>query len=293
MFPPSWDPTTTSIKGRGGGAQQQDEEEPPEMPDSPPGKKRKQQPHQQQQACASFLGQTDAAAALSHQAMLPPRDEQSPPVPFQSGLQQTILRRLNSGEPPLGVAPPELGLDHILSRVPYKAMLENLFSNLDAVVQEVPILSKAYEETFMRQAMQGEQGCVMGDQCECLLIDRTAPFVGVELRLPGDPDKAPQMCVLCTRATTQKCFYDMCYLGKPVKGVIQRYGNIFAQPGEYAAECMLMCPRNLGFASMPVPSMSHQRNRYTVVCHGGIKHLKQHRVAHEDFHSPSSTGSTA
>jgi hypothetical protein len=225
----------------------------------------------------TFLEETDAKAAQL---------ELGETVPFQSDLQQTILRRLNAGE--TGPAP-ELCLDHILARVPYKAMLEGLFSSLDADVPDVPILSKAYEETFMRQAAHGERPCAMGEQCECMHIDRTAPFVGVELRLPRDPEGEPQLCVLCSRATTQKCFYDMCYLGRPVKGVIQRYGCIFGQPGEYATECMLVCPRALGLASMPVPSMSHQRNRYSVVSHGGVKHLRQHRVSHEDFQPPPST----
>ena len=226
----------------------------------------------------TFLEETDAKAAQL--------ELRETAVPFQSDLQQTILRRLNAGE--TGPAP-ELCLDHILARVPYKAMLEGLFSSLDADdVPDVPILSKAYEETFMRQAGHGERACAMGDQCECMHIDRTAPFVGVELRLPRDPEGDPQLCVLCSRATTQKCFYDMCYLGRPVKGVIQRYGCIFGQPGEYATECMLVCPRALGLASMPVPSMSHQRNRYSVVSHGGVKHLRQHRVAHEDFQPPPS-----
>lgn len=206
-------------------------------------------------------------------------------VPFQSDLQQTILRRLNQSHPQQKT---KLNLDHILSRVPYKTMLENMFSNIEDTVPDVPILTKAYEETFMRQAMPGELSCAMGDQCECMQIDHTAPFVGVELRLPNDPEEA-QMCALCSRATTQKCFYDMCYLSRPVKGVIQRYGGIFGQPGEYAFECMLICPRALGLASMPVPSVSHQRNRYSVVSHGGIKHLKQHRVGFEDFQRPSST----
>jgi hypothetical protein len=254
MFPPSWDPTSSSST-----------------------KKRRK----------TFLEETDSKVSqgLTHL------------VPFQSDLKQTILRRLNhtvggagSTQTQHSAPPPaDLNLDHILSRVPYKAMLENLFGNLDADIPEVPILSKAYEESFMRQAMPGEQSCPMGDQCECMLIDRTSPFVGVELRLPGDLEPA-QMCVLCSRATTQRCFYDMCYLSRPIKGVIQRYGCIFGQPGEYAMDCMLVCPRSFGLASMPVPSMSHQRNRYSVVNHGGIKHLKQHRVAFEDFQCPSSTG---
>jgi hypothetical protein len=211
-----------------------------------------------------------------------------PPVPFQSGLQQTILRRLNASDPPPALG--DIKLDHILSRVPYKSMLENLFQHTeepDEAVQDVPVLSRVYEESFMRQALPGERPCVMGDLCECMQIDKTSPFVGVEFRLQNDPEEA-QMCVLCSRSATQKCFYDMCFLGRPISGIIQRYGAIYGQPGEYAAEIMLIPPRALGLASMPAPSVSHQRNRYSVVTVGGIKHLKQHRVGFEDFRLPSS-----
>lgn len=251
IFPPSWDPTTAAKKRR-----------------------------------KTFMEDVDANAMQSMASS----------VPFQSDLQQTIIRKLNAQQQAVTSATPvsseggstELNLDHILARVPYKSMLENLFSNVDEVVPDVPILGRAYEESFMRQAMAGERQCVMGDMCECVFIDKSAPFVGVELRLPCDPPETPQMCVLCSRAATQKCFYDMCFLGKAVKGLIQRYGCIFGQPGEYAAECMLVCPRTMGLASMPVPSMSHQRNRYSVVTHSGLKHLKQHRVGWEDFQNPSS-----
>lgn len=226
----------------------------------------------------TFLGESEQQAELS-----------LPPVPFQSNLQQTIVRRLNAPEAP---APNEIRLDHILSRVPYRSMLENLFQNSapggETPAQDVPILSRAFEESFMRQPMSGERACAMGELCECMQIDKSCPFVGVELRLPNDPDEA-QLCVLCSRSVTQKCFYDMCFLGKPVSGMIQRYGSMYGQPGEYAAECMLIAPRSIGPACMPVPSVSHQRNRYSVVSHGGVKHLQQHRVAHEDFHPPSST----
>jgi hypothetical protein len=211
-----------------------------------------------------------------------------PPVPFQSGLQQTILRRLNA--PDQAPAQGDLRLDHILSRVPYRSMLENLFQTVEPEqAASVPVLSRAYEESFMRQPLPGEKQCAMGELCECTQVDKSCPFVGVELRLPGDPEGA-QLCVLCSRSATQKCFYDMCYLGRPAHGLIQRYGCIYGQAGEYAAECMLIPPRALGLANMPVPSVSHQRNRYSVMSVGGIKHLRQHRIGFEDFHSPSSTG---
>ena len=227
----------------------------------------------------TFMEQTEALA-----------DASMPTVPFQSTLQQTILRRLHSSD--AQPSPSELKLDHILSRVPYKTMLENLFQNVasdeGAPVPSVPILTRAYEESFMRQPLPGERQCVMGELCECMHIDRSCPFVGAELRLPNDPD-TPQMCVLCSRSTTQKCFYDMCYLGHPVAGVIQRYGSIYGQPGEYAAEVMLIPSRAIGPVSMPAPSVSHQRNKYAVINLGGVKHLRQQRVGYEDFHRPPST----
>ena len=216
-----------------------------------------------------------------------------PPVEFQSGLQQTVLRRLNSNEQASTAVSSELRLHHILSRVPYRSMLENLFQSGESaeleVTPDVPILSRAYEELFMRQPLPGERPCAMGEMCECMQIDKASPFVGVELRLPNDPEAA-QLCVLCSRCTTQKCFYDMCFLGRPVHGVIQRYGSIYGQAGEYAVECMLIPPRALGVASMPVPSVTHQRTKYTVVSHGGVKHLRQHRIGFEDFLPPSSKG---
>lgn len=112
--------------------------------------------------------------------------------------------------------------------------------------------------------------------------------MGVEFRLDDDPD-TPQLCVLCSRRLTQKLFYDMCFAGKAPKGLIQRYGNIFGQPGEYSTECMQVCPPGLGLEAMPLPVMSHQRNRYSVITQGGTKHLRQHRVAHESFGPPSDT----
>lgn len=223
----------------------------------------------------TFLDETDQQAA------------EAVPVVFESGLHQSILRQLNTGAP--STRQSQLALDHILSKVPYRTMLENLFKSSDTKVQDVPILSRSFEESFMRQPLSGEQACVMGDQCECMHIDRSAPFVGVELRFHGDPE-TPQMCVLCTRALTQKCYYDVCFLSRPVKGVIQRYGNIFDQQGEYSVECMLALPRSVGPSCMPVPCVSHQRNRYSVEMHGGVKNIRQHRVGFEDFHSPSRAG---
>ena len=181
--------------------------------------------------------------------------------------------------------PEELQLDHVLSSVPYRDMLESLFGTVSGQTPNLPIITKAYEESFMREACPGERQCAMGIKCECMFIDANAPFIGVEFELPSDDSKkpVPKLCVLCSRKTTQKLFYDACYSGTRIQGLIQRYGNLCNQPGEYSRDCMLICPPSAQWHCLPLPIMSHQRNRYRVQVVAGIKHLQQLRVSYEDF----------
>jgi hypothetical protein len=192
--------------------------------------------------------------------------------------------------------PEELQLDHVLSSVPYRDMLQSLFGTTCGPSPNLPIITKAYEESYMREAGPSEKQCAMGPKCECMYIDHNAPFTAVQFDLPSDlpaivaaipgetaSTNTPKLCVLCSRKTTQKLFYDACYSGKRVQGVIQRYGNLCNQPGEYARECMLICPPSAPWHCLPLPIMSHQRNRYRVQIVAGVKHLQQLRVSHEDF----------
>ena len=139
----------------------------------------------------------------------------------------------------------------------------------------------------MREARPSERPCASGGLCECMFIDPTAPFVGVEFALPGEPSgPTPELCILCLRKVTQKLFYDMLFAKQPMHGLIQRHGNLCGVAGEYAEECTIICPPNSGLQCMPLPVMSHQRNKYRVTIASGLKHLEQVRVRHEDFGSP-------
>jgi hypothetical protein len=201
----------------------------------------------------------------------------------EDGILSVIKRHVNNNKFAPAI-PEELQLDHILSSVPYQAMLESLFGSVESA-QTVPLVTKAYEESYMREAETGERPCAMGAKCECMFIDPLAPFVGVEFQLQGV--EGCGMCVLCCRKTTQKLFYDICYSGKRTQGLIQKFGNLCNQPGEYARECMLICPSTSQWQCMPRPIMSHQRNRYKVHIVAGKKQLQQLRVGYEDFASPS------
>lgn len=210
---------------------------------------------------------------------------------------QRILCSVNStqGRETEKIAAAEISLDSLLSNMPYRAILSNMAGNAQPHVQDVPLIAKAYEESMMREPYASERPCASGPLCECMFIDKTAPFVGTEFLLPGEtPHEHPQLCVLCTRKVTQKLFYDLLLkepLGFP-NTLIQRYGNLCGIPGEYARECMLICPPDRALECMPQPCMSHQRNRYEVCVSNNMKFLRQVNVSFQDFQPPSISAQT-
>ena len=187
--------------------------------------------------------------------------------------------------------PGELDLSQLLAGISYRLTMEGKAGGTQGGTNprpRVPIVSRVYEETYMREPYKGERGCVSGAMCECNFIDPSNPFTGVEFVPYGvEPDPHPAFCVLCSRKITQKLFYDIILTGRQAVGVIQRYGNIVNMPGEYARECALICPTNGPMQCMPVPIMAHQRNKYEVHTHNGVRCIRQLRVGFEDFQRPS------
>jgi len=170
----------------------------------------------------------------------------------------------------------------LLDAIPFFKLLSSI--RCDAGTTQVPLVSRVYEEKFMRQCIgSGEAPCLMGNQCECMMIDPANAFVGVEFVIPNDEAVSNGMCVLCLRKITTLLFYRTIQRGLNVSCLIQRCGNICNQPGEYHPSAMLICPPSGPVASMPLPIVAHQRNRYSVVRMQGVCYLKQRRVGMEDF----------
>lgn len=178
--------------------------------------------------------------------------------------------------------PKGLEFDTLLSRLPYKAMLKDLFGGMDLMPPNIPYVCKDYEEHYMRECMYShERQCANGNNCECMFIDKSEAFVATEFLLPWEDRKqTPNLCVVCHRAVSQQLFYDIMFDEGCVgfQGVIQRYGNIHSQTGEYDRDACLICPPSGPLSAMPLPLVSHQRNRYTVYRSNGFRHLRQHRV---------------
>lgn len=170
----------------------------------------------------------------------------------------------------------------LLQKIPFINMLADVAA--DGVCENLPVVSRVYEEQYMRQCLnEKEQKCVMNKNCECMLIDRANPFVGVQFPLPGMSADSNNMCILCLRKTTQMLFYQAVHCGFKINGVIQKYGNICAEPGEYDKSVMLICPPHGPVSCLPLPVVSHQRNRYKVVKQNEILWILQQNVGYEDF----------
>ena len=146
-------------------------------------------------------------------------------------------------------------LQGIVSMTGFKKLLRDDTKNLFYVNDIMPI-AKKYEDSYLRQPMaSGERGCIRGSQCECMLIDPTQPFVGVEFLLPWEKPNADRsgLCLPCLRAATQLLFFEILQSKERVEGVIQRFYNKHSEEGEYAIENMLVCPPNGPVHNLPMP----------------------------------------
>ena len=195
----------------------------------------------------------------------------------------------------------ELNLDTVLSSTSYRNLMRQTFGTDGSIMPSpdggpaeqqpasrgIPTITRRFEESYMREPIQGERECARGMRCECRFIDPSNPFVAVEfltLDEIAEPPAESQLCVVCSRKETQFLYYDMVFNRTVYNAVIQRYGNM-SGAGEYAPECLLRCTKSNYLSCMPKPIMSHQRNHYMVVQHPDLNVLclKQVRVSPEDY----------
>ena len=261
-------------------------------------------------AAAAAAEAAAAEAAASPSTALPQPGQAAPPAAKCRGDEtESVIRGLFHQVEKLARRPgcaleDGIHLDSIMTHIPYIEVMEQMFGGTGVVDSAcVPVVTRAYEESYMREVIGGvDEACIMGSNCECQFVDEYNPFVGVQFALPvealtgsamsaglAEELSTNKMCVLCCRKNTQALFYEALYNHRAYSGCIQLYGNICGRPGEYAREAMLICPLSGPVNNMPLPVVAHQRNRYSVVIHNGVRQLRQHRVGYEDFQAPSSS----
>jgi len=184
----------------------------------------------------------------------------------------------------LSALPTSLSFDThtLLDSIPFCKLLASILPTVHGL--EIPLVTCVYEEHFMRQCIGAhEKPCCMDNQCECMMISKSHPFVGVQFEIPNTEQGSNGMCMLCLRKITTLLFYRTIQEGITVNTQIQRHGNIWNQTDEYHPCVMLICPPNGPVASMPLPIVAHQRNRYEICLVHGVCYLKQVRVGMQDF----------
>ena len=167
----------------------------------------------------------------------------------------------------------------IMSKSKFIDVLSGSDTNNNCIMtNDIHCVSKVYEDTYLRQAIgQDEKTCINGNECECMFIDPSMPFVGVEYKLPWDNTSKTNngMCLPCLRATTQILFYDIMHSGKKVPGLIQRFYNDHSKEGEYSISSLIICPPCGPVNNLPFPIVRHQRNCYMVYEDNKIRYMKQ------------------
>ena len=213
-----------------------------------------------------------------------PVDDHSVPVDFTSisrRIDQELSQRMQQDDDNTE-QPCVINMSSVIESMPFGKMLSSIKS--DDECTDIPIVSKAYETQYMRECYNSrERQCSMLEQCECMMIDKDNPFVGVVFDIPGVSTKQNSLCVLCLRRMTQMLFYRTIVSGCSTNKIIQKYGNICNQENEYHPSAMLICPPNGPVHCMPPPIVAHQRHKYSVEILHGVKYIKQHKVHMEDF----------
>ena len=175
-------------------------------------------------------------------------------------------------------------LQQIVSQSSYRCTLKGVDIHNVTYTNEIRSVSKSYEDSYLRQCLsESERPCVRGDDCECMFIDASQRFVGVEYLLPWElkTTKSWGMCLPCLRASTQILFYDIMHSGVQVNGLIQRFYNEHSKPGEYQLSAMLIFPPSGPIQNLPMPIVRHQRNAYKVFTNKSVFYMQQIKV---DFH---------
>lgn len=173
----------------------------------------------------------------------------------------------------------------IIEMSDYKSVLQGVNTKQIIYTSDIRSVSKSYEDTYLRQPVAaGERECVRGEHCECMCIDASQPFVGVEYLLPweGKKEAGNGMCLPCIRAATQALFYDILHSGLKISGLVQKFYNEHSCEGEYRLSAMLFCPPSGPVQNLPMPVMRHQRNFYKVSVKNSVHFMEQVGV---DFQS--------
>jgi len=154
----------------------------------------------------------------------------------------------------------------------------------------IQVVTRAYEEKYLREPTGKERSCIMGDQCQGMHLPHVNEnaFVLREFLLPTEEEeynrtaKLPaegRLCLMCKRSEIARAFINIRADGMGVKNniILQDYRNIVDEEGEYCLEdCLLSSPQV--FQGLLDPVVLHLRNAYRLKVLKGVRHYEQWRM---------------
>ena len=100
-----------------------------------------------------------------------------------------------------------LGLEVALNRCTFEHSMRSMCADEQgqpSMPQHVPVVTRAYEESFMHEHDPAtEQPCVMGNQCECMFIDKNNRFIAPQFILPDIQVRF--VCFFCSIVGCECC----------------------------------------------------------------------------------------
>ena len=154
----------------------------------------------------------------------------------------------------------------------------------------IQVVTRAYEEKYLREPTGKERSCIMGDQGQGMHLPHVNEnaFVLREFLLPTEEEeynrtaKLPaegRLCLMCKRSEIARAFINIRADGMGVKNniILQDYRNIVDEEGEYCLEdCLLSSPQV--FQGLLDPVVLHLRNAYRLKVLKGVRHYEQWRM---------------
>lgn len=154
----------------------------------------------------------------------------------------------------------------------------------------IQVVTRAYEEEYLREPLRKERSCIMGDQCQGMHLpaSQNNAFILREFLLPTEEEeykrtsKLPtegRLCLMCKRSEIARAFINIRADGMGVKNnvILQDYRNIIGEEGEYCMEdCLLSSPTV--FQGILDPVVLHLKNSYRLKIQNGVRYYEQWRM---------------
>ena len=178
----------------------------------------------------------------------------------------------------------------LLQQKPSETLSPEDIKHQDKVRASIQVVTRAYEEQYLREPVGKERPCIMGEQCQGLQLPHVTEnaFILREFLLPMEEEeykrtgKLPpegRLCLMCKRAEIARAFINVRADGMGVKSdvVLQDYRNVVGVEGEYCLEdCILSSPTI--YQGILDPIVLHLRNAYRLRVENGVRHYDQWRM---------------